>query len=809
MQTLILSRHLLWKDYRQVRPALIGLLLIQASLILLFFIRQMVATARDNDIFPVSFSIVLVAPTLVAMACSGILIGHERQTRTWNWSSSLPVSWASSLISKTIVWAVGSLVLFSILLALYGILFQICVWNGYTFIQQPEWTWSTEAWLMTALLVPLEVYVCFSLAALIWDDTLAALVLSAIFVGIMHLLLALVIPHWLFNISANQTLRFNGAGGVGMLLALVVLVGGGSIGLSRVFRWRWGIGQTQQWLPRGSSTWRTALSQRRVAWRPTTAALSQPSEFIMLLNHAVWSSMGLRALIVVGSIAFAAAVRSPAPTIVAACLLGVTTFSGDHNLSRYRFLSDRGVSWWKLLLAHASVPFLLSIGIIVALVSYLYATDHDLREPGWGLLSCFAAFLIGLFASLCTSASILSVTLAIGTLIIVWISYILFDNLWVQWIDLQHLALAPTLTFSTCILLAAIMWQARRWLTLDQSKGIQVYLITLVTSLALPIFIALNLAFLTVPYSAWQGVPVEQIGAGSPRRLPPLKIQFTAVPMRTPIYRSYDWTDNGKVILDNWATEFGRELTASGQSARSEWLENIKLVETELNARDEYVDSSIALRQRYSQLIETTALVGVHATRSKDAPLAIAAWKANHRLLEEIDMSAFTDMEYLTARWHTLRLWDLISEEEWKFLAEADDVSQLLPKPIPVSTFVQIVRQQYSIPYALMFDYEAFTADTKLMKRFSSDYGYASTDQQTAREIFWVRFALNYVPPVRWYVQRLMSANLASNVNELEGKWISSREYGGRNVPKINMRPMENVILMQQLLETRLRDWGT
>src|SRR5687768_9703878 len=103
--------RLLWKDYRQVLPALVGSSVMLACLLLIYLGMQLITPGQDMSLFSQAYAIVLLAPVFSAIACSGLLIGHERQTRTWNWTSSLPVEWSSALTSKALVWFVSSLLM--------------------------------------------------------------------------------------------------------------------------------------------------------------------------------------------------------------------------------------------------------------------------------------------------------------------------------------------------------------------------------------------------------------------------------------------------------------------------------------------------------------------------------------------------------------------------------------------------------------------------------------------------------------------------------------------------------------------------
>ena len=102
--------HLLWKDFRQVRMLIVGVAIVEACMQLMMGTFESMWPAEMALFSLNAINIALATPTLLAIGCSGVLIGQERQTGSWTWSSSLPVSWRQSLASKTLVWFGASLV---------------------------------------------------------------------------------------------------------------------------------------------------------------------------------------------------------------------------------------------------------------------------------------------------------------------------------------------------------------------------------------------------------------------------------------------------------------------------------------------------------------------------------------------------------------------------------------------------------------------------------------------------------------------------------------------------------------------------
>jgi len=113
-------RHLLWKEFRQVWQLIVGIVIIQAFVQLMLGLLEMLPSEMVG-LSQSAINIALASPSLLAIACCGALIGQKRQTGCWAWSSSLPVTWWQSLVSKLIVWIGASTASLALLLCVAAI----------------------------------------------------------------------------------------------------------------------------------------------------------------------------------------------------------------------------------------------------------------------------------------------------------------------------------------------------------------------------------------------------------------------------------------------------------------------------------------------------------------------------------------------------------------------------------------------------------------------------------------------------------------------------------------------------------------
>ena len=707
MNTLVLSKHLLWKDYRQLRPALIGCWAILAVILLLNCVRQLLAQDREMS-FPDAIMLVLAAPTLAAMAASGILIGHERQTRTWNWSSSLPISWTSSLISKFIIWLVGSGLMVSTLYLLFLLLLQLCRMQGMTRGLSPDWL-SPQMVVTTVFFVPLIVYICFSLAALLWNDTLTAFVGAAIVVSVLFVITSDVLPRFLLHTGtlgpADMLVQL-----LGIVLGFVVLVFVAGIFMVRAYRWRWTTGQLASvgWARRVAAP--VSSFQRRLLWQNAVWSGAAPSEFRMLLTHSLSMSLWMRLMILAGTLALAIyAGGGPdaalGVTIFGAAIMGVTVFAGDQSQAAYKFLADRGVNWWQLLLARALPAFVLAITPVVCVV---LLTARSL-EPSTALaliVSGMGAFLLGLFCSLSTRLPLLSLTLAVGAVIaalLAWTSvlsfyYSLNSRIPPTAVVLMFLAEASVLITATTLLL-------RRWLVYDRVQGIYYYLAALFIGLVPTHLLAVGLCFLTIPNVPWQGLPADQVKTVSTR--PRATLEGTLpMTMQSRLY-SYDTSRSYEAInftLEQMRVDanfYPKDKRPTNLGAGEGSLE---IISAELEAMEAALDrlpSEATLDPNSYPVagqVENSAWLALWATQNlKDLELARRAWKVNRQLLSRLDYGTMECAQALPSRLLSALLRKHLTGEDWAFLQSGGSLAELQPDPVSSVTWSTLSRMQATV----------------------------------------------------------------------------------------------------------------
>ena len=754
MTTLALSKHLLWKDYRQMRPALLGCWAILTSILLFMCILQLVSR-RGEIILADSILIVLSAPTLAAMAASGILIGHERQTRTWNWTSSIPVPWVSSLVSKTVVWFASSVMMVATLWIVYTLLMLLCrVWGMDAYPIQP---WITpQIVVMTVLVVPLIVYICFSYAALLWNDTLSAFVGASLVVGAIFILLSDPVPRilladrWGGTASSNTQL-------LGMFLVLVGLVLLPFVLMVRAYEWRWTSGQL------ASIGWGRRLSapvsavQRRIAWHSYGMSGESPGEFRMLLTHAISISLGTRLMISLGTFALVALASGgnrnsggvELAAIMGAALMGVTAFAADQSLSAYKFFADRGVRWVKLLFAHLLPPLVLAMVPVV--VASSIGHGHWLAP----VCSALAVFCVGVFCSLCSSMALLSVCMTVGALMLAGLAAATLESIWNQFLqDSVPYYLSITILIAEfLVLVVAFVNLVRRWLIHDRVYGVAHYVATLLVGVIGTHVAAVCLCFLTVPSVPWQGAkesnirsvtnrPVVFLSDESDLRLGMLNSLYTFDPGRTydAIQHGYSvlesrlipddageittgmgmmggemdvesengvenaadaettgsfgiGTDAGIIIVAKDETEVSAKLAEflREKGSLNAAVEKLKNLEHELDSLGS--DEMTVNWYHLSNRVDDTAWLAAYATqRLHDLELARRAWKVNRRLLKLVDYTTLGSLPMLRCRFTSVVLRRNLSPEDWDFLRRGGDLDELQPDQVSQATWVNLVR---------------------------------------------------------------------------------------------------------------------
>lgn len=778
----VAMRHLLWKDYRQARPALWACLIMLACIQVLYLIAQLFDQGTDTATVQGAYFIALIAPTLVAMACSGLLIGQERQTRTWNWSSSLPVSWSSALASKFIVWLVASIVTTVVLLALYAVLYRLALLSGRSPTASAAWQIS-EIQTMEAMLVlvPIEVFVIFSIAALLWNDTLLALVIAAIVLCAGHLLVIDSGTRIIHGIPRNYPTRLQDHLPTAVSL-LVLAIGLAALGLCYAFRWRWTSGQLASlslrgWLRFGGGKSGGDASLAYASGYSESLAyasgyrVGRPSETGMMFAQAWRSGLGICVGIVIAALALLAGAPNewrifPPVLVAASLLLGVSVFGSEHPQGRYRFFADRGASWVRFLIAHVSVGLGWQV-VLFALAYGLLVWQGSRTDFGFPsvLGVALAAFGLAVFSSLCISNAVIATAFAGLALFACAIFYEIADSYWSALIG-QRDYVVSALPLTVAIFAAGLIYQARRWFVFDRPHSFRVLLTAGLVGLFAPLWLWLTFGYLTIPAVPWQGVPVDQVHIASPRRLPRLAVylpDIAAMPL-TPLSPSPMVAQ--ELIADSYRGQLWLIVQRHGSVAAwlDTWKEPLEEIREELSNREAFAPANSLWP--YSNMIEQMAFLGVAATQARDRAFAAEAWRLNHALLELAQDDREWVVQSLNARTATWGLWNLLSEDDIDFLKDQSDLSSLLPDHVDNAVWSHTLRVNWTLRKL------ALTNDSQ------TPVGAFHTVQGA----FIIR-TVRYYPPLRWAVERQMALQLNEELEVLEGRGSQVASVGAPRLP--------------------------
>ena len=526
---------LLWKDFHQVKSTftavVVGVLGVQ---LIIFLASRLIQDQETRTGFMAGIvTLPFGAIFVLALGSCGMLIGHERQTGTWAWSSSLPVSWMQALASKLVVSIAGSLCV-CIPLAI------LPVWFLATQAPRLPEAAGTAYVVFGGLVIFIEVVTFCFIATLLMRDTLMALV-----VGAVALLLFNVFIPTLVLLNSHETLhRWGVSADVAELTGIAVSICGialtSVILLAIAFRWRWGTGQRAN----------LAFWERfRVASLPSKAryqfaAGNVPSESWMLVRHAASNSFWLRIATVLGTLLMCLTNISYEPDIAllvvlttAVGILGITAFEGDRTNARFRFLSDRGVDPWKLILSRVGIAALWAFAtvVVVLLMSLRWRGFSERALFGIGLIPL--AFLVGAFASMCFRKPLIAVGAAsvVGIIALATTSSIgllvssvagpLFGFHWIV------LFFSPV---PIVAILVGIFWLCKPWLvTDDASLGAHYIWITLAATLA-PIFLACTFGFLLVPNVSVPLYLLQQVRNGEVAAMGGPEVFRTLIPSIAP-----------------------------------------------------------------------------------------------------------------------------------------------------------------------------------------------------------------------------------------------------------------------------------
>jgi hypothetical protein len=492
-------RYNLWKDSRQILTVLLavigGITLIQLTFIAARFLVD--GPMTWNSLIETTLTLAGVGSLLTIIGSAAMMIGHERQTGTWGWASSLPTSWAQTLASKLIVSFVSSV--------LVGLSLCCVPLIVYT-LRQSEISFSlpdSNYYHTTIVAVFFQAWAFFFLATLLFKDPMTGMVCA----GVVSVLIQIVAGAWGIEYRATEssTLIF--------VQASITLIAFGS--MIGVYRWRWRLGQHSEF----------SLRQENVSCVVPAKAVyvfSNPSEWRMLLSLSAQNMLVLRVLLAVSSTLFLAWLSSQLPAkgiefigvILALVSLGFgsTAFMGDQANGRFRFMADRGVNPIAMVTSRLAVPWCLLV--LCLFTSLLLSIGPDLVLPNgvpkywsnlsvelffvWCLIVC-CCFSVGALASLCFRQPIIAcfsagiVSLMTAILLGNMASMIKPDIAWIWKNTLAWMIFVPFL------LLFVTYRSARKWIVFERVNLFWGFTATCGLSMFFPFFLSATFSFWMVP----------------------------------------------------------------------------------------------------------------------------------------------------------------------------------------------------------------------------------------------------------------------------------------------------------------------
>ena len=751
-----LWRSLLWKDFQQVKPTFLAVLFGALGVQLILLVSASVVSSENVRLaqFGGTVTFACIAPILLALGCSGMLIGHERQTGTWAWSSSLPVSWLQALGSKLFVSTIGSLCT-SLPLAIIPVLLLI-----FGQLPIPPTLAATQAAFYVSsmtIVIFIEVIVFCFLATLILREALTALVVA----GIWLVIVQIFIGTW-FVVQATPTLTRWGANveqagpiAFAIFVGAVLLVGCGL--MVAAFRWRWGTGQLA-----ALTFWRaTSSTGLPISTKYQFAEGSAPSEWRMLLRHSWANSFWLRMLVFVGAFFLTSMLDLtavpdflPAIAILSACILGVTAFEGDQTLLRFRFLADRGVVPWKLVVSRLAVVAVLALMIAPAvLIRFRGPDDRTASLLGLGPI----ALLIGALSSMCFRKSVIAVTAALVASLIAFFISVSIINL-VQTDVLRLIGQRPFTDFgwivlycspvATVALLSAIFRLSRRWLVLDDAKLEPHFVWISLMALLSPIVVACTFGFLMVPNVPWQGKPVLKLA--SERVLVPdlfhlnEPILTDSLPRLRILSQSRGRGMEG--VADSANDAVGQILAGLAMLRTTPETSLVAVIEPLLPPLEEWMRGprqQIGDMTRYNvpqleDLIARTAALATVAMRQGESELALRIWRLNRELQEFAHQ--FDSLNTHASRNVSMHLLQQLSDRDVEAMGGRDVFKSLIPS-VPDEKIANMndARVQADIHRELLRGNSAVLPRKTLASRSN---------------------IVQYYPPLRWLFERQIAIDL-------------------------------------------------
>lgn len=354
------NRWLVWKEARLLFPLVAAVVTIS---VLIGFLQQVFGQPRElgwNDDAVMEMTLLLI-PGLFTTGVGLVLVGQEREHRTLDWMMTLPPSPRQIVLTKM---ALGFVTLAGLWL-LTIVLIESLTNNYITRWRFSELSGSNDG--ITPVSYPMwmvhSVYLAAASFYASWrlEKPLFAL---TVFVALA------AVPLVLSSLFSWTNLTFYGAhtrGDAEQWGWMICSLGATAVVLPLSYLRAVKVMSPQR-APRHVPTVSVAIeTTETIDSKPPLFATSYASLVWQFVHASRWSIVGIIALICFGierSMHFAKASFAEAPQsivgafpiIVAASLLGILVFKSDANITRIRFLADRGVSPTKLFWARQLVP---------------------------------------------------------------------------------------------------------------------------------------------------------------------------------------------------------------------------------------------------------------------------------------------------------------------------------------------------------------------------------------------------------------------------------------------------------------------
>ncbi len=773
-------KYLLWKDFQQVKVLFLACLVcLMASQILVTAV-ELLDPKTSGGVAVAAFAFALICPTLLALGVAGMTIGNERQTRTWGWCSSLPMTWQQAFASKVLVWVITGVCSLCILLAV-AIVCNLVVGR------ELPWSTTTSEFGSFAMVqvyamgVGLCALVFFSIATTILNDTILATSFTGVAIAVVSFILGESPDLFAMEI-------------VGVRFIALTLFSAGLLATLTAFRWRWGRGQFSSFSSVRATFVRAPVGSALAMWQCYSTQFRRPLEMWMLLVQSLRGSLvllGLTLLIIaLPSVVNGTrheALHSILLTLAlpfASILLGTSMFASDQTLSQFRFLADRGADWQRVFVCRFASRSILLALLLVTAYEYEYTPDQMRSglaglSPKWLLV---AGFCLGMYASLCMANTVVATAVASLTLLLLLLTVLIFGTVekyfQICFID-DPRWLARWFPPSLLVVISSAIYLTSRWLVHERIHGARAYCITMVICVCLPIAISMSTCFLTAPYVRWQGADlvstVQRVTLHGPAldtKTPPLVLTdepFSALASNSRrIGRPSGHSESPfTAVLESTLRERVNSIIRNAEDAPflPGLISRLDDVRRDLQSPKEINSDLVTYAIRLNEEITTCSLVATFATHNRKRDMAIQSWDVVYELLRVAEQPHFL-VPTLDSRLLTWGLWNEFTNEELRLLSGTEFLMNLTsyaqpehPSAFEIASVVELLKIRASLLR------EALRGRT--LPEHSLFY-YHLHDTFPAR--------IDALPllGVRWRSERLIARQLADDIQRISSRAFES-----------------------------------